>query len=187
MNSEARQRALYFNANGSPAEQRSNKNEKLVSVGTGGSVSARKLKNNVDRECNDERSSERSNTLLTDTDMYHPRERAGRRLVVVHNYHDHLNDPFLSHPQRERRQTRQLDSGLAPPLKPVAIGGTSYEHLIFPEKLHDMLYQLEKEGLQHIACRKPHGRCFIVGNKKEFVDNVALRYVQCEDSTLANA
>jgi HSF-type DNA-binding len=187
MISEACQRALHFNANGSPAEQCSNKNENLVSVGTGGSVIARNVNDNVEEQCNDETGSDHSVKFLSNSETHHLRERAGRRLVVVHNYHDHLNDPCLSHPQRESRQTRQLDSGSVPPLSPVAIGGTSYEHLIFPEKLHDMLYQLEKEGLQHIACWKPHGRCFIVGNRKEFVETVAPRYVQCEDSTLANA
>lgn len=38
----------------------------------------------------------------------------------------------------------------------------------FPERLHYLLTELENDGLQHIACWRPHGRCFVVSDKKEF-------------------
>ena len=38
----------------------------------------------------------------------------------------------------------------------------------FPVKLHYMLSELERDGLDHIASWQPHGRCFLVHKQKEF-------------------
>jgi hypothetical protein len=38
----------------------------------------------------------------------------------------------------------------------------------FPEKLHFLLSEMEKDGLQHIASWQPHGRCFIIRDEKLF-------------------
>lgn len=38
----------------------------------------------------------------------------------------------------------------------------------FPTKLHFMLSEMERDGLDHIAGWQPHGRAFTVKNTKEF-------------------
>ena len=47
----------------------------------------------------------------------------------------------------------------------------------FPERLYTMLKQAEKEGFEDIVSWSPHGRCFIVHQPKQFVDEVMPRYV----------
>jgi hypothetical protein len=42
----------------------------------------------------------------------------------------------------------------------------------FPERLHYMLSDMEKDGLQHIASWQPHGRCFVVRDQTLFTENV---------------
>lgn len=42
----------------------------------------------------------------------------------------------------------------------------------FPMKLHFMLTDLEKDGLDHIASWQVHGRCFVVRNQPQFVKSV---------------
>jgi hypothetical protein len=43
----------------------------------------------------------------------------------------------------------------------------------FPEKLHYMLSEMEKEGLEHIVSWQPHGRCFVV-HDSHYLENHAL-------------
>jgi HSF-type DNA-binding len=38
----------------------------------------------------------------------------------------------------------------------------------FPAKLHYMLEEIRRDGLEHIISWMPHGRCFIVHEQKEF-------------------
>jgi hypothetical protein len=40
---------------------------------------------------------------------------------------------------------------------------------IFPAVLHSMLDEVEEKGYSHIVSWQPHGRCFVVHNRKEFV------------------
>jgi hypothetical protein len=42
----------------------------------------------------------------------------------------------------------------------------------FPEKLHYVLSDMEKDDLQHIVSWQPHGRCFIVHDQKHFAEKV---------------
>jgi hypothetical protein len=42
----------------------------------------------------------------------------------------------------------------------------------FPVRLHYMLSEMEKDGLQHIVSWQPHGRCFVVHDQEEFVKSV---------------
>jgi hypothetical protein len=49
----------------------------------------------------------------------------------------------------------------------------------FPVKLYNMLKGVEQEGLEHIVSWQPHGRCFIVHQPKEFVEEIMPRYVHC--------
>jgi hypothetical protein len=48
-------------------------------------------------------------------------------------------------------------------------------HVTFPEILHHMLHQVSVEGQEHIVSWQPHGRCFIVKKKKEFVEQIIPR------------
>jgi HSF-type DNA-binding len=47
----------------------------------------------------------------------------------------------------------------------------------FPVKLHYMLGELKRDGLEHIVSWQPHGRCFIVHNQKEFEQKILPLYV----------
>jgi hypothetical protein len=42
----------------------------------------------------------------------------------------------------------------------------------FPEKLHYVLNEMEKDGLQHIASWRSHGRCFVVHDRKLFTEQI---------------
>jgi hypothetical protein len=42
----------------------------------------------------------------------------------------------------------------------------------FPEKLHYVLSEMEKDGLQHIASWQPHGRCFLVHDQALFTEKI---------------
>jgi hypothetical protein len=51
-------------------------------------------------------------------------------------------------------------------------GASSTKDSCFPEKLHYVLSEMEKDGLQHIASWQPHGRCFIVHDQKLFTERI---------------
>lgn len=42
----------------------------------------------------------------------------------------------------------------------------------FPVKLHYMLSELEKDGLDDIISWQPHGRCFVIHKQQELVDKI---------------
>ena len=42
----------------------------------------------------------------------------------------------------------------------------------FPVRLHFMLSNLEKDGLDRIISWQPHGRCFVVHKQEEFVQQI---------------
>jgi HSF-type DNA-binding len=42
----------------------------------------------------------------------------------------------------------------------------------FPVKLHYMLTELKEDGLSHIVSWQPHGRCFLVHDRKEFAERI---------------
>jgi hypothetical protein len=42
----------------------------------------------------------------------------------------------------------------------------------FPERLHYVLSDMKKDGLQHVASWQPHGRCFVVHDQKLFVEKI---------------
>ena len=78
-------------------------------------------------------------------------------LAIQHHYHDHAADP-------------SIDPSL---VKHKAKGGVIVP---FPVKLHDMLQQIENDGLAHVVSWQPHGRCFTVHKPKEFVNHVMPHY-----------
>jgi hypothetical protein len=49
---------------------------------------------------------------------------------------------------------------------------SSKKHSKFPEKLHYVLSEMEKDGLQHIASWQPHGNCFIVHDQDLFAEKI---------------
>jgi hypothetical protein len=93
--------------------------------------------------------------------------QAFKRTFVEHSYHDHYHDPLETLPQEcfsEIQVKRQRG-----PRGGVAVA--------FPEKLHDMLSRMDEEGTNNIISWQPHGRCFLIHKKKEFVNQVMTRYV----------
>ncbi|CAB9520027.1 stress transcription factor B-2b [Seminavis robusta] len=80
------------------------------------------------------------------------------RHFVVHNYHDHANEPDENDDEEEPHRRR---------------GGVS---IAFPLKLHAVLDQVEADGLGHVISWQPHGRSFVVHKPKEFVDHVMPKY-----------
>jgi hypothetical protein len=51
-------------------------------------------------------------------------------------------------------------------------GTSSKKDKNFPVRLHYVLSETEKDGLQHIVSWQPHGRCFIVHEQKLFAKNI---------------
>lgn len=91
-----------------------------------------------------------------------------KRTFVEHSYHDHYHDPWEILPEDSlsemqlKRQTRGPRGGVT---------------VAFPEKLHDMLNRMDEEGTNNIISWQPHGRCFLIHKKKDFVNQVMTRYV----------
>jgi hypothetical protein len=95
--------------------------------------------------------------------------KLNERHFVVHNYHDYAldgDDPAKA-PIRRRK------------------GGVTVP---FPIRLHQILAQVDQDGLAHIFSWQPHGRCFLIHKPKEFIDLIMPKYVLCEcnDGTLCN-
>lgn len=83
---------------------------------------------------------------------------APSRAFVEHHYHDHSRDPMS---------------------KPVELVGARSESVMsrsFPEKLHLLLGTMAEEGLENIASWQPHGRCFVIHDKEEFVASIMQRF-----------
>jgi HSF-type DNA-binding len=84
------------------------------------------------------------------------------RHFVVHQYRDHsldLESDVVHHEEssddQEHPHRRRGGVGVA-----------------FPIKLHEVLDQVEADGLDHVISWQPHGRCFVIHKPKEFVDYV---------------
>jgi hypothetical protein len=89
-------------------------------------------------------------------------EKAEHTEKVVHNYHDYANEAEKSeeslgdlHHMEEQTQS-SMNRG----------------EQNFPVKLHYMLNELEKDGLDDIVSWQPHGRCFLVHKQQQFVEQV---------------
>ena len=80
------------------------------------------------------------------------------RAFVEHHYHDHARDPLANAPE------------LVGPRSDSAMSRS------FPEKLHSLLDAMDEEGQEHIASWQPHGRCFVVHDKAEFVRMIMPRF-----------
>jgi hypothetical protein len=91
---------------------------------------------------------------------------AHRNEKVVHNYHDYANEvekgeESLVDLHHMEEHTQELPS----------MSNHSGEQN-FPVKLHYMLNELEKDGMDDIVSWQPHGRCFLVHKQQQFVEQV---------------
>jgi HSF-type DNA-binding len=175
----------YFHSNGSPAQPCTDHNDQLVFDVRGHDQCADRVGRDPGGDYKGNTGSEFSDISLSDCEEGHRPVRkkcSEQRLVVVHNYHDHLKDPLVrllqekQKGQPEHQNMGTVADSVSPSLTDSSMSGPRYENLIFPEKLHYMLRQLEKEGLQHVVRWNPHGRSFVVGDKEEFLENIVPRY-----------
>lgn len=100
------------------------------------------------------------------------------KFYVDHAYHDHsyerhsekTSDSFSEdHDVDEDDEASHSSSGKRKGPR----GGVTVP---FPEKLHKMLSNIEKDGYSHIISWQPHGRCFVVHKPKEFVAKIMPLY-----------
>jgi hypothetical protein len=95
------------------------------------------------------------------------KENVQGRTYVDHTYIDHLHDaPDIP-------TTISLTDLAAKNITKGPRGGVS---VAFPKRLHEMLSTVAEEGLDHIVSWQPHGRCFLVHNKKRFVEEIMPRF-----------
>jgi hypothetical protein len=83
------------------------------------------------------------------------------RHFVIHNYHDHANDS-------DDHEVEESEGGGGR-----RRGGVSVS---FPQKLHSVLDQVERDGLAHVVAWQPHGRCFVIHKPKEFTEHIMPHY-----------
>lgn len=106
------------------------------------------------------------------------RDQCSQRHFVQHNYHDHANDPSISSPKNtspevsedcesQKGTSTNTQRGARP--KKSRRGPRGGVVTPFPEKLHQLLENVDKEGYADIISWQPHGRCFIMHKPKEFV------------------
>lgn len=72
----------------------------------------------------------------------------------MHVYRDWANSNDMSRSQNNDDTANEIERS------------SSVEHK-FPVKLHYMLEDMEKDGLDHVMAWQPHGRCFIVHKPRE--------------------
>lgn len=87
------------------------------------------------------------------------------RHFVKHAYHD-LSSVNTNEPS---------NNNITHDNKGIGNVGNSSSNL-FPKKLYEMLADVEKRGLEHIVSWAPHGRCFLVHKKKQFVAQILPTY-----------
>lgn len=95
------------------------------------------------------------------------KDNAQGRTYVDHTYVDHLHEP---HDIPKTISVTDLAS------KHIAKGPRGGVSVAFPLKLHQMLTTVEEEHLEHIVSWQSHGRCFLVHDKKRFVDEIMPRF-----------
>lgn len=82
------------------------------------------------------------------------------RAFVEHHYHDHSRDPLVKSVELVGSRS----------------GGDSVMTRSFPEKLQLLLDTMAQESLEHIVSWQPHGRCFVIHDKNEFVNSIMPRF-----------
>lgn len=81
-----------------------------------------------------------------------------RRHVAQHHYRDYATESANINDANRKRKPK---------------GGVTVP---FPIKLHEMLDEIEKDGLASVISWQPHGRAFVVHKPKEFVARVLPEY-----------
>jgi hypothetical protein len=100
-----------------------------------------------------------------------------RRVPVLHDYHDNYRDPLNFQTVKKGPDTANVDDSTDGRKESRAVfrGGVSVH---FPERLFEMLEQVDLIGMAHVVSWQPHGRAFLVHRPQEFVAEVMPRYVQ---------
>ena len=91
------------------------------------------------------------------------------KLVVNHNYHDHLYDLTRISYGCDDRAFDENEEESVKPRPSIHRGGVAVP---FPVKLHYMLSRMDVEGTNSIISWQPHGRCFLVHKPKEFIEEI---------------
>lgn len=85
------------------------------------------------------------------------------RTRVQHNYVDHLHDPIegtSAHSSDDTKSTHGPRGGVV---------------ISFPHKLMGMLDCANEEGFANVVSWQPHGRCFSIHQRNEFVNVIMPR------------
>jgi hypothetical protein len=85
---------------------------------------------------------------------------------VVHNYHDYAHEVEKVEERAEDLRHQHMEEHTQS--SNMSNGGDQN----FPVKLHYMLNELEKDGMDDIVSWQPHGRCFLVHKQQQFVEQV---------------
>jgi hypothetical protein len=83
---------------------------------------------------------------------------------------EHIFPDHGSVAEEEKNSTEV--SAIHQPGTAVSSATSTSSNLNFPAKLHYMLSELEKEGLEHIVSWQPHGRCFIIHKQSQFLEQL---------------
>lgn len=90
-------------------------------------------------------------SIKTEDTTFNKTKGPGR--LAHHDYHDHSHDlesSFINNVPAPR-------SGVA---------------IVFPIQLHEMLESIEQHGYGHVISWQPHGRCFVIHKKQEFINHI---------------
>lgn len=98
-----------------------------------------------------------------------------RRVPVLHDYHDNYRDPLNFQTVKKGPDTANVDDSTDGRKESRAVfrGGVSVH---FPERLFEMLEQVDLIGMAHVVSWQPHGRAFLVHRPQEFVAEVMPRF-----------
>ena len=91
-------------------------------------------------------------------------DKTPQRTHVQHNYEDHLFDPII-----------QSGPVLTIKGKKKPLLNDASSNVAFPERLHRMLEQTAEEGEDSVVSWQPHGRCFVIHRREDFVNEVMPR------------
>jgi hypothetical protein len=101
------------------------------------------------------------------TDKHNSNEEKAEQHIekVVHNYHD-----YASEVEKGEESLGDLHQHVEEHTQSSNMSNGGEQN--FPVKLHYMLNELEKDGMDDIVSWQPHGRCFLVHKQQQFVDHV---------------
>jgi hypothetical protein len=117
------------------------------------------------------------------------------RQFVKHNYHDHSHDDpaeYLLLEQAAQESNTSVQHSLQlQAISTISSSQCTYHHqpklcggpgnsggvpVPFPFKLHAMLDQIEADGFANVVSWQPHGRSFVIHDKKSFVAKIMPQY-----------